>query len=209
MPKNVKYLVVLSALHGGMLVAANAAGAKLIAVGPLAASATVFIYAFSFLITDIISEIYGKKIANVLIWVGFFAVTIAVVIFQIAIRAPGASFFQSQEAYETVFGLTWRLLLGGLIAYLVSQFNDVWLFHRLKELTRGRHLWLRNNVSTLVSQLIDTIIFITIAFYGVVPELHKLIAGQYIIKVVIAILDTPIAYITIGFLKKQMDINNE
>lgn len=208
MSKNIKYLVILSALHGGLLVAANAAGAKLIAVGPLAASATVFIYAFSFLITDIISEIYGKKIANVLVWVGFAAVTVAVAIFQIAVHAPSASFFQAQEAYETVFGLTWRILLGGLVAYLVSQFHDVWIFHRLKVLTKGKHLWLRNNVSTLISQLIDTIIFITVAFYGVVPELLKLMLGQYIIKVVIAILDTPIAYIVIGFLKRDMNLED-
>jgi len=208
MSKSIKYLVILSALHGGLLVAANAAGAKLIAVGPFAASATVFIYAFSFLITDIVSELYGKKIANILVWVGFVAVTVAVAIFQIAVHAPSASFFKAQGAYETVFGLTWRILLGGLIAYLVSQFHDVWIFHRLKLLTKGKHLWLRNNLSTIISQLIDSIIFITIAFYGVVPELYKLIAGQYIIKVVIAILDTPVAYIVIGFLKRNTDIEN-
>ena len=94
------------------------------------------------------------------------------------------------------------MLIGGWTSYAVSQHLDVWIFHKIKEKTKGKHLWLRNNVSTLISQFIDTLIFITIVFYGVCP-LWNAIFGQYIIKVIIALLDTPIVYLAVKFLNKE------
>lgn len=205
MPRSFLPLLFLATFYGGLLVVTNAIGAKLIEIGPFVASATVFVYAFSFLITDVVSEIYGKKAANLFVWYGFITVIIAVVLFQLALWAPVAPFFEAQESYEEVFASSWRVLVGGLVAYLVSQFNDVWVFHKVKKATGGKHLWLRNNVSTIGSQMIDTIIFITIAFYGVVPDLLSLMIGQYVIKLIIAVLDTPFIYLAVAFLRKWHD----
>ena len=200
--------VLMLGSYCAILVAANAAGSKLIAVGSLAASATVFAYAISFLITDLTAELYGKRVANQFVTVGFLGVLLAAGFFRIAIIAPPASFYEQQAAFEAVFGTTWRLLLGGLVAYLISQFLDVYLYHRLRAATKGRHMWLRNNLSTWTSQFVDTSIFITVAFYGVVDQLWSLILGQYLIKLVIALADTPILYLLVHFLKdSRLDDN--
>ena len=87
---------------------------------------------------------------------------------------------------------------------MVSQHLDVWIFHKLKQITNGKHLWLRNNLSTLTSQFIDTTIFITISFYGVFPILPA-IFGQYLIKVIIALLDTPIVYLAVLTIRKYIN----
>lgn len=198
-------LIGFGSVYASLLVAANAAGAKIIAVGSLAASATVFVYALTFLVTDIVSEVYGKKAAKKLVIYGFVSVILAVLIYQLAIIAPPAPFFQNQSAYESVFGLTWRLLIGGLVAYLISQFLDIRIFHYVRKKTKTRHLWLRNILSTIVSQFVDTIIFITIAFYGVFENLWALILGQYLIKLFIALLDTPFAYLGVSIARRLSD----
>jgi len=205
MNRDTHVLIGFGSIYAALLVAANAAGAKIIAVGDLAASATVFVYALTFLVTDIVSDVYGKKAAHKLVVYGFISVILAVLIYQLAIVAPPAPFFQNQEAYESVFGVTWRLLLGGLAAYLISQFLDIRIFHYIREKTNAKHLWLRNIASTVISQFVDTVIFITVAFYGVFDDLFALILGQYLIKLVIALLDTPFAYLGINIVKRLSD----
>jgi uncharacterized integral membrane protein (TIGR00697 family) len=99
-------------------------------------------------------------------------------------------------------GSTSRIIIASFIAYLVSQFHDVWAFHFWKKITGGRHLWLRNNFSTAVSQFIDSSLFITVAFYGVMP-VWPLIWSQWLVKLAIAFLDTPIIYGIVWLLRKK------
>jgi len=106
---------------------------------------------------------------------------------------PAADFWKGQSSFENVFDSTLRLTIAGLVAYLLSQFHDVWAFNFWKKLTKGKYLWLRNNASTIVSQAIDAVVFMTIAYYGVFPVI-PLIIGQYTGKLVLAILDTPVVY---------------
>ena len=201
--QNPRPVIYLLGAFVGLLVAANAAGSKLISVGPLVASATVFAYAFTFPITDVVAEIYGKSLARRFVVIGLFAVLGAVLFFQLAIHAPAASFYASQEAFESVFNVSARLLLGGFLGYIVSQFLDIQVYHFFKALTKDRYMWLRNNASTAISQFVDTSIFISIAFYGVVENLFPIILGQYLIKVVIAALDTPLVYLIVYFIRKD------
>lgn len=199
--KSVIVLIALIGLNTALLVASNAGGAKLIALPfGLAASATVFSYALSFMFTDIISELYGLKAAKLAVYVGFGGLILAVLFFVISIAAPPAPFWPGQEGYAATLGFGPRLLLGGWTSYMVSQNLDVWIFHKLKEMTGGRHLWLRNNASTLVSQFVDTCIFITIAFYGTFPIVEAIL-GQYLLKLVIAVLDTPLVYLAVRYLR--------
>jgi hypothetical protein len=195
-------LVWLCGINVAVLVASNAAGAKIIALPfGLAASATAVSYALTFTITDIISEVYGRKSATLAVRLGFFGVVIGVIFFSIAIAAPAAPGWEGQQAFETTLGLAPRLLVGGLIAYLISQHLDVYIFHLVRRLTSGRHLWLRNNLSTAVSQLVDTVIFAVITFWGLYPVV-PIIFGQYIIKIVIALVDTPLVYLLTATVRK-------
>ncbi len=123
---------------------------------------------------------------------------------QVGHLAPAASFWQDQEAYQAVLDSNLRLTIAGMVAYLISQYHDVWAFHFWKRQTAGRHLWLRNTASTMVSQLLDTLIFVTIAFYGVIPHLGAMIVGQYLVKLLIALLDTPLVYGLVWLIRRHV-----
>jgi len=112
---------------------------------------------------------------------------------------PPAPFWKNQEAYSIILGSTPRIVLASMIAYLISQNHDVWAFHWWKQKTSGKHLWMRNNFSTITSQLIDSVLFIGIAFMGIYPlkTIGVMIFSQYLIKVGIALLDTPFCYILV------------
>jgi uncharacterized integral membrane protein (TIGR00697 family) len=177
----------------GLVVMAQILANKIVLFGTFTLPAGVIVYATSFLITDILCEFYGKKKALEAVCGGFLASILLVLAVKVAIAWPPAPFWTGQEAFQSTLQLTERIVLGSLVAYVISQNWDVRVFHKLKEMTGGRHLWLRNNVSTMTSQALDTVIFITIAFYGVLPVV-PLIVGQYIVKLVIAALDTPFIY---------------
>ncbi len=177
----------------GLVVMAQILANKIVLFWHFTLPAGVIVYATSFLITDMLCEFYGKKKALEAVWGGFLASIILVLAVEIAIAWPAASFWTGQEAFQTTLQLTDRIVLGSLVAYVVSQNWDVWVFHALKEKTQGKHLWLRNNASTMTSQAWDTTIFITIAFYGILP-LVPMIIGQYMVKLLIAAIDTPFIY---------------
>jgi uncharacterized integral membrane protein (TIGR00697 family) len=177
----------------GLVVMAQILANKIVLFGTFTLPAGVIVYATSFLVTDILCEFYGKKKSLEAVWGGFLASILLVLAVKIAVAWPPAPFWTGQEAFQSTLQLTERIVLGSLVAYVISQNWDVRVFHKLKEMTGGRHLWLRNNVSTMTSQALDTAIFITIAFYGVLPVVPMII-GQYIVKLVIAALDTPFIY---------------
>lgn len=179
---------------GVLIVLANIFAAKIVTIGSIPVTAAIIVFSATFLATDILSEKWGKAAARRAVWFGFFANLILVVTVLIAINWPSASFATEMgENFNQVLGLTPRIVFASLLAYLASQHHDVWAFHFWKRLTKGKHLWLRNNASTAVSQLIDSAIFGVVAFYGVIP-IVPLILGQWVIKVAIAILDTPFMY---------------
>ena len=124
--------------------------------------------------TDTISELYGRKVATHVVWYGF-GLSIAMVILVYTARIlPAAGFWLDQDSYDTILGSVPRIALGSMIAYLISQHTDVVMFHALRRLTNSRHLWIRNNASTTVSQALDTILFISIAFGGGGPGEHTM-----------------------------------
>ncbi len=195
-------------VFAGMVVVANVIAVKPVIFGPFVVPAAVLIYAATFLMTDVITEIWGKREAQLAIIGGFLANIFLVLGVYLTIKWPGARFWQAQQALESILGLTPRIVFASMVAYLISQTHDVLAFHFWKRKTRGRHLWLRNNLSTAVSQLIDTGIFITIAFYGILP-LVPLIIGQYLIKLIIALCDTPFCYLGVKILVgKKIQIKN-
>jgi len=200
-------LGVLQSLFIAGLVVSNIIAVKVIVIWKLMVPAGIIIYPFSFLITDIIGELYGREEAGRTVWYGFLASIFAMIIIYVGMLLPPALFMQKQQAaYESLLGPNRRIVLASLLAYLCSQKHDVWAFHLWKRLTGGRHKWLRNNLSTMTSQLIDTVIFIGLAFWGVIPHLGEMILGQYILKVLIALLDTPLFYVFTAERSRHGDI---
>ena len=158
--------------------------------------AAVVAYAFTFLATDVINEKYGKEEAKRTIHIGLIALVFGSILIIIAGLLPVAPFAQeSQEAFEKILGQNWRIVVASLTAYYVAQMVDINIFNWLKKKLNFKHKWLRNNTSTVSGQLIDTCIFITIAFYGIVPELGIMILSQYLFKVGLAFIDTPLFYL--------------
>lgn len=208
-------LAILQSLFVSGLVVANIIAAKVVVIWSLVVPAAIIIYPFTFLLTDIIGELYGKEEASRTVWYGLLASVFAMAVIYVGMLLPVASFMpEKQTAYETLLGPNRRIVLASLLAYLCSQRHDVWAFHYLRRLTKGRHKWLRNNLSTMASQLVDTVIFIGFAFWGVVPHVEKMIFGQYVIKVLIALAETPVFYMctlerkrdgSVGYAEKASD----
>ncbi|HOO31948.1 MAG TPA: queuosine precursor transporter [Thermotogota bacterium] len=164
------------------------------------------LYGSIFFSTDVISEIYGKKDARTAVFIGFASLLLMTLYMQFSLLfTPAAEDFADQHL-QALFGFMPRIALGSLIAYLVSQLHDVWAFHYWKDKTSGKHLWLRNNMSTLVSQALDSLIFCLIAFVGLYSTevWLEILLTTYLFKLIVAIFDTPFIYIAkrIGEKKK-------
>lgn len=177
-------------------------------------------YPITFLCTDFISELYGKKRANTVVWVGLIINIWVLIILWVGGIAPSPPHVpaESHAAFDRIKELAFGATTASMIAYLTAQFVDVRIFHFLKKQTKGKHLWLRNNVSTLVSQLIDTISVVLITYYyahaidipegqSVVNTLMIFIYSGYIFKMLAALLDTIPFYIGVKILSKYLDIN--
>ncbi|MFO8054052.1 MAG: queuosine precursor transporter [Bacteroidales bacterium] len=159
------------------------------------------VYASSFLVTDILSENYGKKEANKAIWIGFFSLISMTLLMNLALLFEPLQEEFAQTAYQslsTIFTLMPRIVVASLLAYIVSQKHDIWAYHMWKRRYPGtKNIWLRNNLSTMVSQLIDSILFTFVAFLGVyeMNVLWQIVVTTYLLKWIVAAADTPFVYI--------------
>ena len=167
-------------------------------------------YPITFLITDIISEIYGKKKANQVVIAGIFASFFSMGIILIANYTTAIDNSPIDNMlFSKVFGLSPIAVLASMLAYLFAQFIDIRIFHFWKRKTRGRHLWLRNNFSTFSSQLIDTLTVVTLlCSFGVLPwSLFKtLVISGFLFKIIIALLDTPIIYFIVYLFRRRFNL---
>lgn len=198
-----KYLF-LATVFVACLVVANMIASKLVMIGAFVFPAAVVAYPITFLITDVVGEVYGKKAASRIVHAGLLACIFMVILVWLGEMLPAAPFWKGQEAYQMILSGTPRIVLASLIAYYVSQTHDVWAFHFWKTKTNNKHLWWRNNASTIVSQIVDTVLFITIAFWGIVPisVLGGMLISQYLIKVLIALADTPFCYVLVAWVRE-------
>ncbi len=219
----------LVAIFAAILVLTNIIGVKIFTFAPdmfsnglfgnpITLTTGIITYPLTFLITDIVSEIYGEKKATRMVFLGFIVSIISLFFIQLAVFLPGSNVWinsnlgyntvqEMQNAYESVFTLPGILIVASMTAYLVAQVVDVKIFHFLKRITSGKHLWLRNNLSTSVSQLIDTIIVNSIFLYiGLGLSFNiifQIIVTTYVFKIIIALIDTPIVYLVVNLLKKN------
>jgi uncharacterized integral membrane protein (TIGR00697 family) len=218
-----KLYLILASCFAVFLVLTNVLGIKLFRAPhdpDFALTVGIITYPFTFLITDIVSEIYGKQRANYMVYIGFFMSLLMLALTQFAMYLDPHPFWVPlknpyypshtayQTAYESVFALNGILLFASMLAYMIAQLVDVWLYHFWKDFTQGKHLWLRNNGSTLISQLVDTAIVGSIFFYGGMGmswgDGLTLMITIYLYKAVLALLDTPLMYLSIWGIKKLL-----
>ncbi|MDR5589442.1 queuosine precursor transporter [Christiangramia sp. SM2212] len=167
-------------------------------------------YPITFLITDIISEVYGKKKANLVVTTGIFASFFSLLIVYTADAVPATAWSPiSDSLFEKVFGATAIAVFASMVAYLLAQYIDIQLFHFWKRLTKGRHLWLRNNFSTFLSQFVDTfsVLFLLCSFGKIDWELFGgLLLSGFLFKVLVAALDTPFLYAAVYGLRRMFKL---
>lgn len=207
---------------------------RFIQLGPLSLAVGVLPYPLTFLCTDLISEIYGRARANFLVWVGLGLNLFIIAIMWLGNNLPsgdekapwqvlhlaeevatpsGATLNGTIELFELLYQCTSGAVLASMLAYIAAQFCDVQLFHFFKKLTRGKHLWLRNNFSTLISQMVDSFMVITVTFGAAylagsftVGALLALMSSNYLFKLVVALLDTIPFYLITGWLRRTLQM---
>lgn len=201
MKKTNTNLIVLNCVFVTSLIIANVVSSKIVSFWGLTVPAAIVAYPITFLVTDVIGEIWGKEESNKTVKIGFGCQMLSLVLLGAATLLPVAAFADNQAEFTAILGSTFRIVFASMVGYLCSQTWDVWAFHEIRcayiaknGTTKGGR-WIWNNASTMTSQIIDTAIFITIAFWGTVPNILAMIASQYVVKFVYAVLDTPFFYL--------------
>ncbi len=201
--------LLLFALFLTTLLVSNVIAGKLISVYGVVLPSAVILFPITYILGDVFTEVYGFKKTRIIIWGGFAANLLMSLIFMIAVALPIPDFFKAQGAYATVLGMTPRVVLASLIAYWMGEFANSITLSILKKTTGGRFLWTRTISSTVVGQAFDTILFIGIAFYGLVPlpVLWGMIVAQYVFKVSYEVIFTPLTYVVVGAVKRKEGID--
>jgi uncharacterized integral membrane protein (TIGR00697 family) len=199
------WFVVVVAIFITCLLIANIIAVKLVNVFGLTVPAGIIIFPISYICGDVLTEVYGYRRARQVIWLGFGCNLLAVIAIWAGQVLPGAAFWDAQPAYERILGFTPRLLGASFCAYLLGEFANSFVLAKMKVMTQGRWLWSRTIGSTIVGEGLDSLIFVTIAFWGIIPPagLLSAIVTQWLFKVAYEALATPVTYAVVGFLKRQ------
>lgn len=203
------WFVIIVALFVTSLITANIIAVKLVVVLGFIMPAGIVIFPISYIVGDVLTEVYGFRSARRVIWLGFFCNLIVVLGIVAGQNLPAAGFWDAQEAYDRILGYTPRLLLASFTAFLVGEFSNSYVLARLKVMTEGKHLWMRTIGSTIVGQGLDTLIFILIAFAGTTPGgvMTELILTQWIFKSAYEAIATPLTYVVVNYIKEQEGVD--
>jgi hypothetical protein len=203
-------LNLLLAIFVGLLIGMNLLGGKITTLFGVSVSVGIFMVPLTFLITDIVEEVHGKKVAKQFLISGVVTLVITFVYIAFFVALPANERYVHNEAYKTIFGSSMRIIIASIVAFILSQFHDVWAFNFWKQKTKGKFLWLRNNASTIISQGIDTFVFMMIAFYQIAPKFDfafiiKLSIPYYLFKIAFALIDTPFVYLGVKWLRGKRE----
>ncbi len=205
--KTYRYLDLITAFFVVVLIVSNIASTKVVLLGPFTFDGGTLLFPLAYIFGDVLTEVYGYKKSRRVIWTGFFLLLLSTLTLGLVntLPAPADAFSQkSAEAFAAILGLVPRIVLASLVAYFVGEFVNSYILARLKVATNGRWLALRTIGSTLVGQGLDTALFLLIAFYGVWDNslLWTVFVSNYVFKVGIEVLFTPLTYTVVGFLKR-------
>ncbi len=201
-------LLIIAALFVTCFITANIISVKMISLGPFIVFAGVFIFPISYIIGDVLTEVYGYRVARRVIWLGFACNLIFVIFAWIGQIMPAASGWELHEAYESILSYTPRLLFASVCGYLVGEFANSYILARMKIFTRGRWLWSRTIGSTIIGEGLDTAVFATIATLGTPFFMPTVILSQWLFKVVIEVAATPATYAVVGYLKRKEGVDS-
>lgn len=199
-------LYIIFGLFIGFLIGMNVLGGKIVPLGPFQVSVAFLIVPLSFLMTDIVEEVYGKKKAREFIIAGVISLIVFLGFIILFLILPPAERFTHNEEYKTIFGTSARIVFASITAFLLSQFHDVWSFNFWKVATKGKMLWLRTNLSTTISIVVDTFVFMFLAFYMLTPKftagfIIQMIIPYLIFKIVWSFVSSPLVYAGAKWLK--------
>ncbi len=200
---SIRFLAV-AGLFVSCLIAANLIAVKLVSLWGFLLPAAIVIFPISYILGDVLTEVYGYREARRVIWLGFGCNLVVVVSIWIGQVLPPASFWDGQSAYERILGQAPRILGASFLAYLIGEFANAYVLARMKVATGGRWLWTRTIGSTVIGQGLDSTVFITVAFAGIipVPALASAIVTQWLVKTAYEAAATPLTYTVVGFLKR-------
>ncbi len=200
--------LIVTALFITCLIAANIIIVKQINIGPVLLPAAIIVFPISYILSDILTEVYGYSQARRVIWLGFLCNLFFVFAIWIGNILPAAPVFEAQMAYERILGNTPRFLVASFLAYLSGEFANSYILAKLKIATKGRWLWTRTIASTLAGQGLDTVIVLSIGFIGTLPlkVLLTMILSHWLAKSLYEIAATPITYVVVGYLKKKENL---
>jgi uncharacterized integral membrane protein (TIGR00697 family) len=199
--------VAIAAFFVTALVVSNVIAVKLVEVSGRVFPAGLVVFPLSYLLGDVLTEVYGFRVARAVIWLGFACNLMAVLAIQAAMALPAAPFFGDDEAYDKILGTTWRLFLASLAAYLVGELVNSAVLARMKVATGGRFLWTRTIGSTVVGEGLDSAIFVTLAFAGTGTPLVDPILTTWAIKVAYETAATPLTYALVNTLKRREGVD--
>ncbi len=204
-----KYYDIILGLFVAVLLISNVASSKILQLGPFTFDGGTILFPVSYIFGDILTEVYGYRNSRRVIWTGFFAAFLMSLTFIAVGKLPPAAGWANQEAYDKILGLTPRIVAASLLAYFSGEFSNSYTLAKMKIMTRGRWLWTRTVGSTVVGEGVDTLLFVMIAFYGVLPGdiLLAVIISNYIFKVGFEIIFTPLTYLVVGLLKRAEEID--
>jgi hypothetical protein len=209
-PRDLKYFTPIAGIFVGVLLISNTVAGKFFSIGNFSFPSGVMLFPVSYIFGDVLTEVYGYERSRRIIWTGVIAEILMALFYWLVLILPPAPFWHKQEAFSIVLGQVPRTIAATITGYFAGEFTNSFIMAKLKIFTKGRYLWVRTIGSTIAGEGIDTILFILIAFAGIMPgnELFKTIPAVYIFKVVYEILATPFTYIIVRFLKRKegMDI---
>ncbi len=194
-------LFIYSLLYGGLVVLAGVIGTKIVAIGPLTVEAGIFAFLQLVVISSAVSELHGQETANRLVRYGFIPLIVSAILIWTVIRMPAAGFWQEQQSFQKILGQGARMMAAGLISYGISQTLNIYLFERLKAGT-GKFVWLRGMIAAVASQIVDTTLFLTIAFLGVLPLVPLLVSGLTAKVILSVVMVPPLIQLAVSYGRK-------
>ena len=200
---------VLGIIYVTCLLLSNLIAGKMVILWSMTLPAAVILFPVTYIFGDVFTEVYGFKNTRTIIWTGFACSAFAVAIYMITIILPHPDFWTGQEAFATVLGTTPRVFIASLLGYLFGEFSNSMILSKLKVLTQGKRLWVRTILSTIVGEAFDTIIFISVSFWGMMDSmiLLQMMMYQYLFKVCYEVVFTPITYAVVRWIKKKEDLD--
>lgn len=207
--KEFRHFTAIAVVFTAILLISNVASSKILKLGPFDFDGGTILFPLSYIFGDVLTEVYGYKRTRKIIWLGLLMNVLMAVVFMIVAWLPPSFEWPNQDAYTAILGWTPRIVLASVIAYFAGEFSNSYILAKIKIWMNGRRLWMRTIASTVVGEGFDTIIFVMIAFYGVLPPglLLAVIVSNYIFKVGVEVIFTPLTYLVVGYLKRSEGVD--